>query len=257
MISVIIPTYNEASVILDCVDSLSKQTSTDFEVVIVDDGSTDDTPQKLAGYNVIHSKHLGAGAARNLGAKNSKGEILVFVDADMIFDKDFLKNLVKPIEDGKVIGTFSKEEFLENKNNIWAVCWNINRGLPKDRMHGKNYPDKQKVYRAILKKEFEKVGGFDEKAGYTDDWSLSEKLGVEAVNAPGTIFYHKNPDNLKDVFIQAKWMAKRKYKFGFLGGLYRAWFPIRLSPVFIIFKIVFGVGFTIGILEYFVGKVSK
>ncbi|KKR86832.1 MAG: hypothetical protein UU32_C0010G0015, partial [Candidatus Woesebacteria bacterium GW2011_GWB1_41_10] len=181
-----------------------------------------------------------------------------FVDADMTFDRDFVGNLIKPILAGSAIGTFSKEEYLANKDNVWAVCWNLNRGLPKDRMHSKDYPNHQPVFRAILKSEFEKVGGFDEKAGYTDDWSLSQRLGVEAIVAPGAIFFHKNPDSLKDVFVQAKWTAKRKYKFGIIGGLIKALFPIKLLPAFLIFKIVFILGATIGVLEYFLfGKGYK
>ena len=189
----------------------------------------------------------------------------------MIFDKDFIKKLIEPIEKGKAIGTFSKEEFLANKNNIWAISWNLNRGFPKDRMHPKGYPDRQPVFRSILKKEFEKIGGFNEKAGYTDDWSLSEKLGVEAVAAPGAIFYHKNPDDLKDVFIQSKWMAKRRYKFGLMGyvvALVRVCLPISVLmgtlyairyslPTFLPFKIISDFGQFIGILEYSAGKVSK
>ena len=259
MVSIIIPTYNEESTIEECLASLSKQSHKELETIVVDDGSTDATTSKLRGASkVLTQNHKGAGAARNLGAKHAKGEILVFVDADMTFDKDFVKKLIEPIEKGRAIGTFSKEEYLANKDNAWAISWNLNRGLPKDRMHPRNYPDTQSVFRAILKKEFEKADGFDEKTGYTDDWSLSERLGAQALSAPGAIFYHKNPDTLKDVFVQSKWMAKRGYKFGILGGLIKAWFPIRLSLSFLIFKLVYVAGATIGVLEYFVlGKVSK
>jgi len=258
-VSVIVPTYNEAGVIGECLESLAKKTYKSMEIIVVDDGSTDQTPEKIPNtVDVYKQNHKGAGAARNLGAKHAKGEVLVFVDADMIFDKDFIKNLIAPIENGEAIGTFSKEEYLANKDNLWAVCWNINRGLPRDRMHPTTYPDHQPVYRAILKSKFNEVGGFDEKAGYTDDWSLSKRLGVEAVVAKGAIFYHKNPDSLKDVFVQAKWMAKRAYKFGIFGGLIKAWLPIRLSLGFMLFKLVYGLGATMGVLEYFIfGKVAK
>lgn len=262
-VSIIIPTYNEEKVIGECLESLSRQSFCDMEIIVIDDGSCDDTLKELQNsryseLQVLTQKHRGAGAARNLGARQAKGDILVFVDADMTFEKDFIRKLIDPIV-GKVnVGTFSKEEYLANKNDIWAVCWNINRGLPRDRMHPEDYPDHQPVFRAILKREFDRAGGFDERAGYTDDWSLSKKLGVEAVNAPGAVFYHKNPTTLSEVFFQAKWMAKRNYKFGFLGGFAKAWFPIKLSPSFLIFKLVYAAGATIGIVEYFVfGKVSK
>lgn len=277
-VSVIIPTYNEEKDIGECLESLSKQTFGDLEVIVVDDGSTDTTSLKLRGASqtygikILKQDHKGAGAARNLGAKYAKGEILVFVDADMVFRQDFIEKLVEPILKGETVGTFSKEEYLANKNNVWARCWNLNRGLPPDRMHTESYPNRQKVFRAILRREFDKAGGFDEKAGYTDDWSLSEKLGVEATTASDAVFYHKNPQNLKDVFIQSRWMAKRRYKLGILGvlvALARVSLPISLLngllavssyqlSVFIIFKIVSDFGQFIGILEYlFFAKVSK
>lgn len=267
-VSIIIPTYNEESVISDCLVSLSKQTYKDIEIIVVDDGSADRTVEKCQVLNVkcqiLRQEHMGPGAARNLGARHVKGDILVFVDADMTFDKNFVENLVAPIIKGKTIGTFSKEEYLLNKDNLWARLWNLNRWLPEDRMHSKDYPGRQKVFRAILKKEFERVGGFDEKTGYTDDWSLSEKLGVEAMSVPRAIFYHRNPNSLKEVFIQSKWMAKRKYKFGFIGmfiSLLRTSLPVSFlvgilksirfrTPAFFVFKIISDAGVFLGILEY-------
>jgi len=275
-VSVIIPTYNEENVIKDCLESLARQSYKDMEIVVVDDGSVDKTLAEIrdAKYEirVFKQKHKGAGAARNLGARRAKGDILVFMDADMTFAPDFIKKLVGPIIKGKVVGTFSKEEFLANKDNLWARCWNINRGFPADRMHPSDYPDTQKVFRAITKSAFNKAGGFDEVAGYTDDWSLAEKLGVEAVVAPGAIFYHKNPDNLGDVFSQSRWMAKRRYKLGAAGGLIalaRVSLPVAAVlgivkalvhglPAFVPFKIVSDLGAFLGILEFLaLGKVSK
>ena len=280
-VSVIIPTYNEEESIGDCLLSLQSQNIDSYEIVVVDDGSTDKTVDIVKKFNDVKlftQGHRGAGAARNLGTSKSQGEILVFVDADMTFDKDFLKNLIKPINlpasgvGRTIIGTFSKEEYLANKDNVWARCWNLNRGLPPDKMHPQNYPDYDRVFRAISKEYFDRAGGFDESAGYTDDYSLSQKLGTMAVAAPNAIFYHKNPGTLKEVFIQSKWMAKRKYRLGLLGylvALARVSLPISLVIgailalrhqilEFIIFKVVSDFGQFIGILEYLLGgKVSK
>ncbi|MBI3397550.1 glycosyltransferase [Candidatus Woesebacteria bacterium] len=279
MISIIIPTYNEEKVIENCLKSLSGQSYKDFEIIIVDDGSVDSTStivknlkSRIINLKLFEQVHKGAGSARNLGAKHSKGKILVFVDADMTFDMDFIKKLVEPIEKGTTTGTFSNEEYLENKENVWAGSWNFNKGLPISKMHPDKYPNSQKVFRAILKSEFDKVGGFDEKAGYADDWSLSEKLGVQAVVAPGAIFYHKNPESLAEVFNQSRWVSKRKYKLGLIGvfvSLVRVSFPVSLilgiagyiqtaRPDYIIFKIVSDFGQFLGILEYSImGRVKK
>lgn len=212
-ISVIIPTFNEEKVIGECLTSLAKQTDKDIEIIVVDDGSSDRTKEIVQGFSVklLEQKHQGPGLARNLGAAKANGEILVFVDADMTFDKDFVSKLVEPIIKGKTIGTFSKEEYVLNKENVWSKCWNINKGLPIDRMHDKNYPDTQAVFRAMLKKEFDRVGGFA-AIGYIDDHTLAEKLGTLAVNSPGAIFYHRNPETLDEVFRQARWIGKSEFK---------------------------------------------
>lgn len=128
-LSVIISTYNEEFTIKDCLASLKAQSYSDFEIIVVDDGSMDSTLKLLkeSGVLFLRQNHQGPGAARNLGAKNAKGEILVFVDADMTFDRNFLKNLTKPILNEKAKGTFSKYEYVSNWENIWARCWNINQ----------------------------------------------------------------------------------------------------------------------------------
>jgi len=291
-VSVIIPTYNEERTIEECLESLSRQTYIDIETIVVDDGSTDTTLQILQNlqftiYNlqIFKQRHKGAGTARNLGAKEAKGEILVFVDADMTFAEDFIEKLVKPIIDPTspplrqgyaglrgARGTFSREEYVANWDNVWARCWNINEGWMEKRRHRRHYPDRQKVFRAILKSEFEKVGGFDPKRGYTDDWSLSEKLGYKAQAVDGAVFYHENPDNLREVFLQAKWAAKRPYKLGKIGALFallRSSLPesiwlgivkalIKKEPLFLLFKIVYDFGTFIGVLESLLfGSVAK
>lgn len=277
-VSIIIPVYNEEDVIIDCLTSLDKQTHSNFEVIVVDDGSTDNTPKLIGEHKVnkykltiLKQKHKGPGAGRNLGSKKATGEILVFVDGDMTFDKDFLKKLVKPIETGDEKGTFSKEEYVSNWESAWARWWNINEGWANKRRHPAKYPDKQRVFRAILKSEFDRVGGF-EPGGYTDDYSLFEKLGYMAVAVKGAKFYHKNPSSPSEIFNHAKWVGKREYKLGIPGlifallraslpisliiGLYKA--VIKFEPAFVVFKVIYDFGIFLGILEYaFLKKQSK
>lgn len=277
-VSIIIPTYNEENEIIACLDSLRVQTYSDFEIIVVDDGSTDKTVKILSELRfknyelrIFKQKHLGAGAARNLGAGHAKGEILVFVDADMTFDVDFIKKLVEPIEKGEVKGTFSKEEHVRNWDNIWARCSNINQNWPDRKRHPDKYPNEDRVFRAILLSEFKKVGGFT-PGGYTDDYSLYEKLGYKSKVAPGAKFYHKNPGTLSEVFHQAIWVGKRPYRLGYFGYLFallRVSLPVSIlvglvksilnfQPAFFIFKIVYDFGIFLGVKSFiFTGRGAK
>lgn len=283
-LSVVIPVYNEEKQILDCLESLGNQTYSEFEIIVIDDGSTDKTldyvnnlsrvtkktTDNKMNLSVLRQDHLGTGAARNLGAEKAKGSILVFVDADMTFKKNFLEIITKPILKGKSMGTSTKSEYVVNRKNLWAKCWNINEGWPEKRRHPKYTDKKDKVFRAILKSEFEKVGGFT-PGGYTDDYTLSNKLGYKA-DVTKAVVYHKNPDSLVEVFAQSRWAAKRRYKRGYLGlylSLMRASLPlsvliggwksfIKKQPAFLLFKIVYDLGAFIGILSYVLtGKGQK
>ena len=241
LVSIIIPTYNEEANISDAISTLKTQTYKPFEIIIVDDGSTDKTLEVLSELRIrnlelriLKQNHKGPGAARNLGASKAKGEILVFVDADMTFDRKFIDLLTKPIRVGIAIGTFSKDEYLKNKDNFWALCWNINRANINDELVGpgqklkgvifnlfvksdptrmiqENAADTAPTFRAILKSEFLKVGGFDPTGEYTDDWSVGRKLGKHSVAAYGAIYYHANPSSLAEIWKQARWIGKSEF----------------------------------------------
>lgn len=271
LVSVIIPTYNEQYDIAACVESLQKQTYKPIEIIVVDDGSTD-RPEKILksmrGIHFVRQDHRGPGAARNKGAKRAKGPILVFVDADMTFDARFIDRLTKPIREESAIGTFSKEEFVSNDDNKWALFWSLYRGFKEGRMHPADYPDSQKVFRAILKAEFDSVGGFSEDAGYNDDWTVSQKLGKVAAAAEGAVFFHRNPQTLSEAFSQAKWMAKRPYKLGIIGRLVailRVSLPVSLlvgllqsirnrTPSYFLFRLVVDSAQFLGLSQMFVSK---
>lgn len=269
LISIVIPVYNEENCLGDCLLSLKKQSYKKQEIIIVDDGSTDNSKEiaKKFEVKVLVQNHKGPGTARNLGATNANGEILVFVDADMTFEKDFIKDLTKMIISKNAIGTFSKNEFLANPKNTWAKCWSINRNWPEDRLIPINSPDSSPVFRAILKNEFEKIQGFDTTGEYTDDWSLSLKLGKKAIAAKGAIYFHSNPASLGEVIHQAKWFSTnmflsgsfiRKVKsaifyslpFSITIGLYKS--ITKKTWQFVFFKLVFDFFVWISILKLFI-----
>ena len=105
-ISVIIPVYNKKDYIVDTVKCVLAQTYTDYELLLIDDGSTDGSgdicdclAEKDERINVVHTTNHGVGAARNLGIKKANGKYISFIDADDRVDKRFLEKLYKAITD--------------------------------------------------------------------------------------------------------------------------------------------------------------
>ena len=103
-ISVIVPVYHVENKIRRCIDSILAQSFTDFELILVDDGSPDKSGEICDEYaktdariRVIHQENKGASAARNCGIKDAKGSYLSFVDSDDYVDKDYLKTLFDTI----------------------------------------------------------------------------------------------------------------------------------------------------------------
>ena len=270
--SAVLATYNSEKTIVAALSSLLTQT-VPIEVIVVDDGSTDDTLEvikNIPNITVLSQSHQGPAHARNLGGKQAKSSILLFVDADMTFDKNYVEKLIAPISKGEVIGTYTVKEYVANWESPLARCWNIQESWADKLRFPADPPKYGTDYRAILKSEFNRVGGFDD-IGYTDTWSLFNKLKVRPLST-NAICYHKNPDSFSQVYRQARWAAKRPYKHGLFGTLYallRATFPISLlfgvsksirhnNYYFLPFKVVFDFGRFVGILEMITtGKLSK
>ncbi|GHH77684.1 glycosyltransferase [Promicromonospora soli] len=108
-ISVIVPAYNEGVVVETCVRSIARTRYPDFEVVCVDDGSSDDTYAKLQalaaelpGVHAYTQPNRGKGAALNHGLSYARGEILVLVDADGVFGPDTLTEMVRGFTDERI-----------------------------------------------------------------------------------------------------------------------------------------------------------
>ena len=104
MVSVIIPIYNCEKYLNECISSVLGQTYKDFELILVDDGSTDNSlnicyefAKKDSRIIVIHQENGGVSSARNKGLKNAKGEFITFVDSDDYVENDWLKMLLTAI----------------------------------------------------------------------------------------------------------------------------------------------------------------
>lgn len=101
MISIIVPVYNVEKVVHYCIDSILNQTFTDFELILVDDGSTDRSGQICDEYaatdsriDVIHKENGGVSSARNCGIDNANGEYICFVDSDDYIEPSYIETLI-------------------------------------------------------------------------------------------------------------------------------------------------------------------
>ncbi|WP_220755680.1 glycosyltransferase family 2 protein, partial [Shewanella sp. KT0246] len=106
-ISIIIPMYNASEYLLECINSVKAQTEQDFELIIVDDGSTDDSVAIVNEHctdlqlKLFQQENAGASAARNVGMKQASGEYICFVDSDDILTPNALKSLYIRAKDTK------------------------------------------------------------------------------------------------------------------------------------------------------------
>lgn len=260
LVSVVIPVYNEERYISECLQSLNDQLFKNFEIIVINDGSTDSSVQIASQFtkNIYSVNHGGPGKARNRGANIAHGKILLFLDADMYFSKTYIENIIKPIINNKSFVTFSTKEFVANPNNIWAKCWNINLGLPYTLRISTEDKTIGLAFRAILKNKFIEMGGYDPKLGYIDDRLLS-KYNIKAFPVDNALCYHHNPDSLKDVFLSARWIGRSKdfipslsniWKYSIINSIRMSNYKIlnRAPLRFIIFKIIFDLGIFIGIM---------
>ena len=120
-IDVVIPAYNAEFTLEKCVNSLLNQTIKNFRILIIDDGSRDNTfrvakglenknPQRI---KVIHQENSGVSVARNTGITNATSKYITFVDADDFVEQNYLENLLTPFSENNVqlsICRYSKEK---------------------------------------------------------------------------------------------------------------------------------------------------
>lgn len=122
LISIIVPVFNAKNYIEKCIKSIICQTYIDWELLLIDDGSTDNSYEMCKKYvnekiNLFHKNNGGVSSARNYGLKKSKGDYIVFVDADDYVDKDYLKNLYDNIRDNDLVVSGYKEVYSTGKVN--------------------------------------------------------------------------------------------------------------------------------------------
>lgn len=122
-LSIIIPAYNVENYIKECIDSVLNQNLKDYEIIIVNDGSTDKTAEIIEVYKnienikVINQKNMGLSAARNEGLKNAIGKYILFLDSDDFIEKDAISECINYIKEKKLdILAFNYWNYFNEKN---------------------------------------------------------------------------------------------------------------------------------------------
>jgi glycosyltransferase involved in cell wall biosynthesis len=121
-VSVILPTYNREKLLERAIRSVCLQTIDDLELIIIDDGSTDNTPQRIAGITDLRIKYLrceqnmGQNHARNLGIEYSLGEYIAFLDSDDEWLPDFLQEVITKFRSNLNFGAVYSQAFAQKRN---------------------------------------------------------------------------------------------------------------------------------------------
>jgi len=201
--AVIVPAYNSEKTISECIIALKNQTYRgNFEIIVVDDGSKDATA-KIAqenGAKVFSQKNAGPAKARNRGARNSIGKILLFTDADCKPEKNWLEEMLKPFIDKKIVGV--QGVYKTKQQGVVARFNQIEIEQRYEKMKKSKAIDWIGSYSAAYRREdFFGTNGFDESfpKASGEDPELSYKLaksGKKLLFNPSAIVYHVHPDSL-------------------------------------------------------------
>jgi len=210
-ISVIIPTYNYGKYIEKAIDSVLTQTYRDFEIIVVDDGSTDNTREIIETkykdkVRYFYQENKGAPAARNKGIEESRGAYLVFLDADDWFASENLEKNVTILENkpeirwvySDLILTDVQMNFIGKASDIFGIDHNkMNLNVFKSLLLGGNFIPTSVAL--IAKKSLLEVNGFDETLQVFQDYDLflrlSKKFPPKFINEP-LVFHRMHPKSI-------------------------------------------------------------
>jgi len=182
LVSVVIPVFNGAAFIARAVDSVLAQTCKDFEIIIVDDGSTDDTQVVLArlaktsGIICLHQKNAGPAQARNVGIKSATGENIGFLDCDDIWLPEKLEAQLAILRGKSQPGlVHSNYEVIDPSGR---VIQHAKAGKSRDALHKSFTGGQAPLLSAILMPRalLERVGGFDPNLWVSEDSDLILRL---------------------------------------------------------------------------------
>lgn len=200
MASIIIPAHNAAATLAECLTACLEQGYSPKEVIVVDDGSSDDTPRIAGQFPVefVRQEQQSPAAARNHGARMAKGELLIFTDSDCVPEAHWVRRLADCFEEGVVAagGTYG----IANDRSLLARMVH-EEIVMRHRRFGKEVDFLGSFNVAIRRETFERVGGFDEsfRAASGEDNDLSYRLrdtGGRLRFAHDAVVRHYHPTRL-------------------------------------------------------------
>lgn len=225
--SVIIPTHNRQNLLPIAVDSVLRQTFCDYELIIVDDGSTDNTKEKLSDFlskekiRYIYQPHSGVSKARNEGTKNSRGEYIAFLDSDDRFCQEKLAITYSYIKQHPDCKIFHTEEIWYRRGEL------LEQKLYHKKPHGQVFRQAIKsccisISTAVIKRDvFKKIGHFDEGLLACEDYDfwlrVSSKFLVYLIPLYLTIKEGGNTDQQSK-----KYQAMDRYRIYAINKLLKA-----------------------------------
>jgi hypothetical protein len=188
LVSVVLPTWNRAALVTRAIASVQAQRYARWELIVVDDGSTDDTPAVLARYadepriQLLRQEHGGHARARNAALAASRGEIVAYLDSDNVWDPGYLDALVAAYADPGVQTAYAAQLIRDARADDAFV-----RGEPFDAiaLRDGNYVDLNVFShrRALVGR----CGGFDESLDRLVDWDLVLRYTADADTAPAVV----------------------------------------------------------------------
>lgn len=186
MISVVIPLYNKISSISDTIKSVLLQTYANFEILVINDGSTDGSEAPVKAFKdhrirLVDKINGGVSSARNLGIKEAKFSLIAFLDGDDLWDASYLENMLGLIEDYPSAGLFGCA-YAKIENEAYSparLSNNIERGLLLDFFKYANAYHLFMSSSVIVRKEvFEEIGGFDIRISCGEDLDMWNRIAA-------------------------------------------------------------------------------
>ena len=190
LFSVIIPLYNKADTIARTLRSVQAQVCREFEVVVVDDGSTDDgvlTVEQFQDFfplKIVHQRNSGVSVARNTGAKNSCGEYLAFLDADDEWLPEYLEEIRRMMDEFPAVEVYGSNYFcVAGQRLISNRAWGQTRKLVDFQKAWTKRCPIHTSSSVVRKDAFMAIGGFVPAHTYYEDAELLLKLAQRGLFA--------------------------------------------------------------------------